>query len=221
MAEEEETYDSAWLKRQFDAYPEAKQAALARHLGKNPAAVNRMLKPGKRGLRRILGTEVGKIQDFFAQFETPISGEVRRAPVSPPYSTLPNDVPVFGTAAGSFAGSFVIGEAIDHKPRPPGLLKARDIYAIYVVGSSMEPEHPPGELRFVNPHRPPRPGDSVIVQERRHGTAEVLAYIARFLRQTDKKLLVAKLNPEATVEFDRRFVIAVHKVMTTNELFGV
>ena len=53
---------------------------------------------------------------------------------------------------------------IDYVARPVALLEARDIYAIYVEGTSMEPEHRPGDLRFVHPHKPARFGDSVIVQ---------------------------------------------------------
>lgn len=151
-----------------------------------------------------------------------MKGEARLAPVTPPARVLPADVPILGTAAGSLAGAFRLGEeAIGWVQRPPGLAQARDIYAIYVQGSSMEPEHRPGDLRFVNPHRPPRVGDSVVVQTRWHENRDVESYLGHLKRRTEEKTAIGKLNPVAEVDFENRFVVAVHKVLDMNELFGV
>lgn len=146
----------------------------------------------------------------------------------PPGEPSPSDlaeasdqVPVRGTASGAVAGAFRLGGPVDSVPRPPGLKSARDVYAIFVASTSMMPEHNPGDLRYVNPHRPVRPDDSVIVEARWREGGDVEAYIGRFLGEDNDKVWIGKLNPKATVEFERRFVRSVHKVMTTNELFGV
>jgi phage repressor protein C with HTH and peptisase S24 domain len=154
----------------------------------------------------------------------PRGSEIRAADVDlPPVRRLPNDVPVRGTAAGShLAGAFQLEtDVVDWVRRPPAMAAARDVYALYVEGSSMEPEHRPGDLRFVHPGRPPRIGDSVVVQTRTGEHDPVQAMIGHLLRQGGEIVAIGKLNPPATVELPRRHVLAIHKVLTMNDLFGM
>lgn len=154
----------------------------------------------------------------------PITGEVRRGDaVIPQRDRMPNDVPVRGTAAGShLAGAFQLDtQIVDWARRPPAMTGARDLYALYIEGTSMEPEHRPGDLRFVHPHKPPRIGDSIIVQIRAGRDSEIEAVIGHYLKKTPTVLVIGKLNPLATVELKRDHVVAVHKVLTMNELFGL
>lgn len=155
-----------------------------------------------------------------------LRSEAVPAPVAlPPRSELPRDVPVFGTAAGAAAtdGAFQLaaGEAVDYVLRPPALAGARDVYAIYVTGSSMEPAHPEGELRFVHPHRVPAPGDTVIIQCQYKPEGPIEAYIKRLVRRNGERIVVEQFNPAGQVEFERRFVLQMHKVLTLSELFGL
>lgn len=148
--------------------------------------------------------------------------EVRKADVEiPAIAHLPNDVPVRGTAAGShLRGAFQMElTVVDWVRRPPALLGAKNLYALYVEGTSMVPEHNPGDLRFVHPDRPPRIGDSVIVEVEINGETESL--IGHLLKRNERAWFIGKLNPEATVELKRETVKAVHKVLTVNEMFGV
>ncbi|WP_229150745.1 S24 family peptidase [Aurantimonas sp. VKM B-3413] len=141
-------------------------------------------------------------------------------------AAMPQDVPVYGTAAGSLAvkheGAFEMeARVIEYVRRPPALFQVRDAYAFYVSGGSMVPAHNPGDLRFVHPHKPPRQGDTVVVQARYAEHRGMEAFIAIYERRTAEKVVVTKLSPPATVEFDTRFVQHVHRVLTLNELFGV
>lgn len=149
----------------------------------------------------------------------------RPAPVSIPVPRdMPNDVPVLGTAAGShLRGAFQLDEAniVDWVRRPPALAGAKTAYAIYVEGSSMAPEHNAGDLRFVHPGRPPRIGDTVIVQLRNGPHEPIEASIGHYRRKTATQLVIGKLNPEAEVQLKLDIVIDIHKVLTMNELFGV
>jgi len=130
------------------------------------------------------------------------------------------DVPVLGVAAGSAVGSFVLsGSAIDYVERPPALAHVRGAYAVFVENDSMQPLHNRGDLRFVHPHRPARSGDSVIVQVR-SGADGVQAYIKILERRTEEWVVCRQLNPAAEVRFKRDQVIAVHRVLTLNELFN-
>lgn len=152
------------------------------------------------------------------------SGEVRSAEIAAPRrEEMRSDLPVRGTAAGShLGGSFQLETAIvDYVRRPPALLGAMNAYALYVEGTSMIPEHRPGDLRFVHPDRPPRLGDSVVVQVQNHSKAETEAVIGHLLKRTEKAIVIGKLNPEATVELKRETVKSIHKILTLNELFGV
>ncbi|MGO6998993.1 XRE family transcriptional regulator [Rhizobium leguminosarum] len=136
--------------------------------------------------------------------------------------TLPKDVPVLGTAAGShLRGAFQIeGGVVDYVRRPPALAGTKDIYALYVEGTSMEPQYAPGDLVYIHPHKPPRVGDAVIVQARsgEHGAIE--ATIGIYRRQTAEDLTLGKHNPAAEVKIPRRLITVIHKVLTLNELFG-
>lgn len=184
--------------------------------------------PGTKALASLadaLGTTVGYlVNGKDAPEAMAIRGEARAASVPlPPIATLPNDLPVRGTAAGShLGGAFQFeGGIVDYVRRPPALLGAMNAYGLFIEGTSMVPEHNPGDLRFVHPDRPPRIGDSVIVQVRNGPNHEPEAMIGHLLRRTETTVFLGKLNPEATVQLKRETVISIHKVLTVNELFGV
>lgn len=151
------------------------------------------------------------------------TGGVRLADVPVPSRLqMTNDVPVMGTAAGSHAkGAFQFSmNPIDFVRRPPALVGARDVYALYVEGESMEPEFRPGQLIYVHPHKPPRIGDAVVIQcMASDGSYE--ATIGLYARRSPETIAIHKHNPKATVEVNRSIIVAIHKVLTTNELFGV
>jgi len=151
-----------------------------------------------------------------------LTGEVQFADVAVPApNSMPRDVPVLGTAAGSIVGAFQFDGVVDYVRRPPALAGVPNAYALYVKGESMVPEHPPGELRFVHPGRPVRPGDAVVVQTRLHEQEQFQAYIKRFVREDDTHVVLWQHNKPAEIKLDRRIVVAVHRVLTMNELFGV
>lgn len=137
-------------------------------------------------------------------------------------ATLPKDVPVMGTAAGShLRGAFQLeGGIVDYVRRPPALMGTRDIYALYVEGTSMEPQYSPGDLVYVHSHKPPRPGDAVIIQAMSGENGSMEATIGIYRKQTAEEFVLGKHNPAAEVKIPRRLITVVHKVLTLNELFG-
>ncbi|WP_394689020.1 LexA family transcriptional regulator [Hoeflea sp.] len=151
------------------------------------------------------------------------TGQTEAAPKLPARASMPADIEVLGTAAGSLlSGAFQIEGVIDYVRRPPALAGARDIYALYIEGSSMEPRYFPGDLVYVNPHKPPRIGDVVIVQEVNGGPNVITASIGVLHKRGNGAVVLAKYNPpdsQITIAGDR--VAAIHRVLTTNELFGV
>lgn len=142
---------------------------------------------------------------------------------SKPETRLPSDVPVLGSAAASSVSGMQqhVDAIVDYKQRPPGLVGARDLYAVYVSGDSMAPEHKGGNLRFVWPHKPYRVGDTVVVQEvDGQDDQVVLATIGHYLGRDHNNYLIGKLNPESVLKIPAKRVKAVHKVLETDELFG-
>ncbi|WP_417513159.1 S24 family peptidase [Minwuia sp.] len=143
-------------------------------------------------------------------------------PGLPPREQMPSDIPVMGTAAGGLEGAFQMqaGEAIDHVRRPPGVATAVDVYAIYVVGDSMVPRFEEGELIYVSGKRPARPGDYVVVQTS-NADGEITAWCKKLVSRDAKKIVLAQFNPEGTFEVPSMSTVAVHRILTLNDLFGV
>jgi len=129
-------------------------------------------------------------------------------------------VPVMGIAAGSVLGINTIHrDAIDFVSRPPALENVKDAYAVFVSGESMMPQFGENELVFAHPYKSPIAGDAVIIQQQING--EIYAFIKIFKSFKEGYLIAEQHNPPSKVEYLKNTVLSVHKVLTTNELFGV
>lgn len=156
--------------------------------------------------------------------ETAKHNELRPAFTSlPERASMPNDVPVLGTAAGShLRGAFQLSaDPVDYVRRPPALSGAKDVYALFIEGSSMEPQYNPGDLVYIHPHKPPRFGDAVVIQISNGSEGEMEATIGIFAKRTTDTITIRKHNPSAEIPIKRETILEIHKVMTLNELFGV
>jgi phage repressor protein C with HTH and peptisase S24 domain len=139
-----------------------------------------------------------------------------RAPLIPPL------VPVLGTVAGSIIGSMALSEdAVEYANRPVGVANVADAYGLRVVGTSMLERFREGELVIVHPHRHIVKGDIIVIQEQLHAASHVSAYIKEFVRHTKDGIETVQYNPRQPVEFRNIRIKSVHRVMTTNELFGL
>lgn len=133
------------------------------------------------------------------------------------------NLPIMRTAAGSLGkGSFHLEDSvIDYVIRPDVLRDVPDAYGIYVDGDSMYPAHPHGELRIVHPHRPCQVGDTVVIIAKYTEDGPTEAWIKQLVRRSGDRIIVEQFNPKATIEFDKRFVVSCHKVLTMNDLLGM
>jgi phage repressor protein C with HTH and peptisase S24 domain len=154
----------------------------------------------------------------------PRRSEVRSANVSVPQRyEMPRDLPVYGTVAGSPLGNGafqITPDAVDYLRRPPLLEGVRDAYALYVENDSMSPMYSHGDVVIVHPHKPPRLGDPVIIQEVREA-GEIAGFIKLLAGRTADWIITRQLNPAAELRFRRDRVRDLHKVLTLNELLGV
>ena len=139
------------------------------------------------------------------------------------FRSLDKDVPVYGTAAGAVEGAFQMnndGSPIDTVRRPDSLIGAKNVYALYVQSDSMIPQYKPGDLIYVHPDRPALVGDSVVVLVRYADVEDIQVFLKCLVRRTDKKLVLEQHNPKGNIEIDMKYVQAIQRVMTTNELLG-
>ena len=119
-------------------------------------------------------------------------------------------IPLYGTvSAGPGSDITDMAQAIDHIPQPVFVNDRRQAgYACYVAGTSMDPRYLPGEIVYVNPTRPVRRGDYVVVQyrdgENQHAILKQLVSIG------ESNCVLRQLNPEQDIKVDN--VISVHFV---------
>jgi phage repressor protein C with HTH and peptisase S24 domain len=105
------------------------------------------------------------------------------------------DLPVYGTAQGGKGALVVTSEPVDWAMRPAPLLRVKDGYGVIVTGDSMAPEHREGSTALVNPHLPPRSGDTCVF--RKHADdGTVLAVIKELRRATETTWYVRQHNPK-------------------------
>lgn len=138
--------------------------------------------------------------------------EIIREPAARTNPALP-PVPVRGTVAGSHeSGAFQFdGSDIEYIERPETLADRDRVYALYVQGNSMAPQHSDGDLRFVDPSAMVRPGDTVVVtvMDPDRGLYAVLATLVR----RGEQVVLGKLNPVAEIVIFSKLIHSIHKVI--------
>jgi phage repressor protein C with HTH and peptisase S24 domain len=172
--------------------------------------------------------------------EAPSEPELSRAPVVPPRSDMPKDIPVYGTAVGTSQdiealenGAIAVeqtdlntGDVIDYFRRPPGLANSRKAYGLYVAGFSMEPAYEPGAVIIVDPSRPPSVQDYVVVYMRgsEQGIDDNLmsaVLLKRLVRRSSTFIELEQYNPPARFRVDASKVAQMHRVLPLAEIVGV
>lgn len=122
------------------------------------------------------------------------------------------DLPVFGTAQGGQGALIVTDRAVDWVVRPAPLLRVRDGYGIIVTGDSMSPEHKSGSTALVNPHLPPRMGDTCVF--RRHDDDGTVHAVIKELRgQTEDVWKVRQHNPKKDYSLKKAEWQVCHKTV--------
>jgi transcriptional regulator with XRE-family HTH domain len=96
---------------------------------------------------------------------------------------------------------------------PPQLETVPGAQALYVRGRSMEPRYYPGELVYLNPTRPPNPGDFVLALVREPQFAAPIGYVRQYLGEDARHVRLATLNPRRQYAVDRKALISVTKIV--------
>ena len=147
------------------------------------------------------------------------------------------DIPIIGTALGADRISEKLAieqtylyehEVIGHAKRPVILDGRADVYGLYVQGSSMDPVFEDGALILVDPKRPPRIGENVVVylrangedQEGDDGQTSRTVLVKRLARRNGSSIELDQHNPKLTFRLAMSEVLKVHRVMTLADLLS-
>lgn len=145
---------------------------------------------------------------------------------------MPRDLPIYGSALG--AEHIVDGEAvelttlnkaevIERRERPPILNGKRDVYGLYVQGSSMDPAFDDGDLLVVQKTNAVSVGDFVVVYLRPtddsdDGETARSVLIKRLVRRTAQYVELRQYQPDITFRIPKDDVLRIDKALRTRDL---
>jgi transcriptional regulator with XRE-family HTH domain len=159
------------------------------------------------GIARAMGTTAEWLQD----------GDGPAPPRSIPRQAS-EPIKVLGMAeCGPDGWSLWNGEVIDVADRPASLSGVRNAYAVYVVGTSMEPRYHPGEVVHIHPDKPLIVGGYVLVQRRGRKGEPPAAVIKRLAKRTGAKVVLEQFNPPALLEIKTTDIVSIHRVVGSAE----
>lgn len=124
------------------------------------------------------------------------------------------DLPIFGTAQGGQDGALILSDrAVDWQARPAVLLRVLDGYGMIVSGDSMSPEHKSGSVALVNPHLPPRVGDSCVFRSGEQPDGTRLAMIKEYRGETETDWKVRQHTPPKDFKIKKSEWQEVHRTV--------
>lgn len=125
------------------------------------------------------------------------------------------DLPILGQGrAGDDSYVFENGASVRaYTMRPMELFNVRDAYAVYIHGDSMSPRFRHGELAYVDPARPPSPGDDVVIQMH-----DGQGFIKELVRRTARAVICRQHNPETTLEYRASDVRSIHLIVAATRV---
>lgn len=203
------SYD--WIREGLKK-PGKSQAGLARALGKDPAAISRLL----AGERKLSADESDIVKQYLGDSGT---RGVRLLNKGATNVTAEDTLRVLGMAEGGPDGwNIWNGETVQIIPRPANLLGVPGAYAVYIVGTSMEERYRSGEILHIHPVKPVRPGDYVLVQRKpRQEGDPPLAVVKMLVRRTASKLVLRQLNPDKEIDVPAAEVVSIHRIVGSSE----
>ena len=198
--------------------------AASLQIGKSHAYLQQFLERGvpaslPEGPRGALAALLG-VDEAVLRGPTPSSGRTVSSPSRvPPQIGTADRLPVLGLAeCGPDGWALWNGEVVDYVARPSNLAGVTQAYAVFVVGSSMEPRYFPGELVHVHPGRPVTIGAFVLVQIRPRQDGEApRAVIKRLVRRSGSKIVLEQYNPKKSFELRDSDVVSMHRVVASGE----
>lgn len=106
------------------------------------------------------------------------------------------DFPIYAAAQGGPDGAAILSfDALEFTKRPEPLANEPGGFGMYVEGDSMEPAYRQGDIALIDPRRPPRQGDDVLLVASDALTGEQRAMIKQLVSYTYEEWHVRQFNP--------------------------
>lgn len=123
-------------------------------------------------------------------------------------------LPIVGLPAPGDKERIIIdGSARGEIPAPPQLENVSGAKAVYVRGRAMEPRYFQGEVVYLDPNRPPNPGDFVLVTLKEPNYPVDIAYIRQYLGEDLVHVHLGTLNPKRDHLVPRQNLIAMATIV--------
>lgn len=134
--------------------------------------------------------------------------------------TGPRDVEMLGVTVGGDDADFHFNGNVERTvARPSGLIGARDVFALTVVGGSVIPRYYPGEVIYVQ-KRAYLPGDYIVIEMYPDGVDLVgKSFVKRYVNTKGSAITCLQHNPEAEIQYDKGLIKNVFRIFPPNELF--
>lgn len=202
-----------WIKEALERDPAKTRAGIAEALGIDKSAVTRLLS----GERQLKFHEAEKIAAYlgvagpfgladrqrdFAHAGAQEGEAEPAADAAPIYHAEPQ---------GGGRWTIARHEApIDWRPRAPHFSKAAKVFGFYAPDDAMAPRFLAGEIVWVDPARPARPGDDVLFVEKRRGKGPETVMLAALASASATVLEGRQHRDGNIVRLDARRWAALH-----------
>jgi transcriptional regulator with XRE-family HTH domain len=124
-------------------------------------------------------------------------------------------IPLYGAVPGnSGQGVIDLSVAMDQIVAPHWLANAKNAYALIVPDNSIEPRFLNGEILFVHPGLPPKPGNDVVIHFD-YGAKSSYAAIVRFISQNDTTIVCQNFSSKGNIKLLRSNISAVNCITGT------
>lgn len=122
-------------------------------------------------------------------------------------------LPVYAAVEAGDGGIAITYDAIEWIDLPPVLAGVAGAFGLYCTGSSMEPMLKQGDMVYVHPTRPPKPGDIVVCILKKSGPdGEFMGYVKRLKGSTSTHHILQQLSPPQEIKFAKADV-KLHRVV--------
>ena len=126
----------------------------------------------------------------------------------PPKEPGNSQIPLYGNAAAGLGADVTdVTTPVEYIIAHPSLASSSAGYAVFVVGTSMEPRYREGEIVFVKPGKPPRRGDDVVVQL--EDDKARTAIVKEFVSADNDHITLRQYNPATEISLPRESVVSL------------
>ena len=209
--------------REFRERARLSMQALADRAGTTASQINKLEKGERRltvdwmvRLARALEIDPKELVEF-ETFRPPGGGisdvGLPRTLAGTPIDLGSPDLPVLGRAQGGPQGVLMLPveqQPVDWTYRPPQLRKVKDAFAVFAYDDSMHPMYKHGQVLWIHPHLPIKPGDGVLVVK-----ASDEALIKEFVRRSDVEIVLRQYRPR-----EEEFSIPTGEVRMMHRVIG-